>query len=108
MVGVGRLIVIRRMTPRTGIRRVVVVAVVAFGTIVRHGGMRSVERVIIVVNRKRRRLPAIGGVATRAVGRYRQGCMARVGTLVVIRCVTGRTISGCTRVPRRMAVDTGR
>jgi len=85
VVGVGRRVVIRRMAPEAGIRGVVVVAVVAFGTIVGDQRMRAAQHVIVVVYGERSRHPVgRGSVAHVAIVRNAQRSVWRICTLAVI------------------------
>jgi len=58
MAGVGRLIIILAMASVTGIGCVVVVTIVANGTILGYSGVGSVEGVVIVVYVKSSRAPS--------------------------------------------------
>ncbi len=70
MVGVGRGIIIRRMTTRASVRRRVVITVVAGSAVVGNAGVRSIQRIKSIVNGECCRLPSWRcGVAHRAVGR---------------------------------------
>ena len=95
VVGIGRLVVIRRMASRAGVRRVVVVAVVTGSAVVGNHRVRSVQRVIGVVNGECGRVPAIGGMAGRTIGRYGQRNVVRIGRLVVIRRMASRAGIRC-------------
>jgi hypothetical protein len=80
------------VTTRAGIRRIVVIAVVASRAIVRDCRVRPVQRIIIVVDRERRWFPARGGrVAHRAIRWDVQGYVVRVGRLREIGGVTAVT-----------------
>ena len=95
VVRIGGRIVIGRMTPCTGIGRVVVIPVVTGSTIVGNLRMRSVQGVIIVVDRKTRRRPArVGGMAHRTICWQVQTGVAGVNTGVVIGRVAGYTLRG--------------
>ena len=107
MIGVGGLVIIRCMTAGTSVGRIVVVAVVAGGAIIGNRGMRAVQRIIVVVYGKSGGLPGIGGVTARAIRRYSQCGVARVGALVVIRRMTTRTVGGRSGVSGSMAVEAG-
>ena len=88
VVGIGCGVVIRRVTTITCIRRVVVIAVVTGCAIVRDRRVRSVQYVVIVVDRECRRRPTgFCGVAHRAIRRQVQRRVARIGALAVIRAV---------------------
>lgn len=71
VVRIGGLVVIADMAAGAGVGRVVVVSLVAAGAIVGHGRMRAVQGVVVVVNRKRGRLPGIGRMAGGAILRDR-------------------------------------
>lgn len=105
--GIGGLVIIADVASCTSVRGVVVIAVVAGIAIIGNGGVRPFQRVIIVVNGERGRLPGTCGVAGRAVRRNRQGDVLRVGGLVVIRCVTTRTIRRRSGITRSVATQTG-
>ena len=90
VVGIGRLVVIGRMASRAGVRRVVVVAVVTGSAVVGNHRVRSVQRVIVVVDGKTGRFPAGGGMAGRTIGGYPQGAVVGIVCLVVI----GRMAAG--------------
>lgn len=108
VIRVDRLIIVANMATRTGIGCISVVALVAACAIVGNNGMRAIERVIIIVYSKRSRRPAVGGVATRTVGRDAQLAVIRIGALVVVRCMAGRTIRRGTGISRAVTIDTGR
>ena len=59
VIGIGRLVVVVGVATRTGVGRVVVVAVVAGGAVVGDGRVGAGQRVIVIVDRELRRLPAI-------------------------------------------------
>ena len=105
VVGVGRLIKIRRVATRAGVGRVVVVAVVAGVAIVGNGAVGPVQRVHGIVVVKSGRFPADGGVAGRTVGRHAQRRMVRINALVVIRRVTTGATGGCPGISRSVARD---
>lgn len=64
VVGVAHTVVICLMAACASVRGVVVIALVASGTVVRDGRMRSVNCIIIVVNRECSRRPSwLGGMA---------------------------------------------
>ena len=107
MVGVRCTGIIRCVTTVAGIRRGVVIAVVASGAVVGDGRVCSVQRIIIVVDRERRRFPASrGGVAHRTIRREIQCYVVRISCLVEIRGVTGGTLRGCTDISSGMAFNT--
>ncbi len=107
VVRISRLVIIGCMTAGTGIRRRIVIAVVAGDAIVRNGGMRAVQRVIIVVNGKGGGFPAGGGMAGGAIRRDGECGMVRIGALVVIRRMATRTIGRRTGIAGSMAVEAG-
>ncbi len=88
VVGIGRLVVVRIVAPETGIRRIVIITVVAGGAVVGNGGVRSLEDVVVVVVGKGRRHPTrIGGMARSAIGGEAQGLVVGIGRLGKIRRV---------------------
>ncbi len=83
VVRVARAIVIRLVTAHASVRCVVVIPVVAIRTT--GSGMRPIQSVIIVVNRKSGWFPARGGcMAHRTIRRDIQCNVVRVGASVVI------------------------
>ena len=120
MVWIVRLVIIRSVASDTGAGRVVVIPVVASGTIVGNRSVRALQRVIVIVDRETCRCPTGRcGMAHGAIGRNIQGCVFRVGCLVkigsvaaragiggivVIAVVTGITIirNGCMRTRQRI------
>jgi len=70
VVGIGRTIIVVKVTADTGIRRIVVIAVVAGGTVVGDGSVSAIQLIIIIVNLESCGLPSgLGGVATCTVRR---------------------------------------
>lgn len=106
MVRIGRLVVIRGVTTRTGVRRVGIIAVVTSGTIGRNRCVCAIQRVIIVVDGKGCRRPAGRRMAARTIRREPQYCVAGVGALVVIGRMATRTIGRRARISRCMALRT--
>ena len=99
MIGIGRLIVFADMATCTGIRRVVIVSVVAGGAIIGDGSMRAVQLIIIIVNGKGSRGPAgVGGMAGGTICWYGEGQVIRIGALVVIRRMAAGAGIGCVGV----------
>ena len=69
VVRIGGLPVIILMAAKTGVRRVVVIPVMAGGAIIRNGRMFSVKGVVIIVDAERSRIPSrLGSVAGSAIG----------------------------------------
>ena len=69
VIRICRLVEIGQVTAYTSVGRIVVIAVVAAGTVVGNGCMRAIKGVVIVVYPKSSRCPAGGcGVATCTVG----------------------------------------
>jgi len=107
MVRIGCLVIIGLVTSFAGIRRVVVIAVVASCTIIGNIDVCSGERVNIAMVESRWR-PAVFIVANRAIRRELQGNVVRVGRLIVIvfvaavagirRVVVISVVAGCTVV----------
>ena len=92
MVRVGRCVIFGRMTGKTRIRRIVVIAVMADRTIIRYHCVRTVQLVIVIVNREGRRVPTrCCRMAHRAIGGNGQGCMIRIGSGGIFRRVTAGT-----------------
>jgi hypothetical protein len=92
VIGRRRTGIIGRVTAVAGIRRGVVIAVVASGAVVGDGRVCSVQRIIIVVYRERGRFPAgHGRVAHRTIRREVQCHVVRIGGLIEIRAVTAVT-----------------
>lgn len=107
MAGIGRLVIIGRVATGTGIRRVVVVAVVTGGALICNGCVRPIQLVIIVVDGECSRLPGGSGVATCTIRRYGKCGVTRICALVVIRGMATRAIGRGAGIPRCMAIDTG-
>lgn len=73
------LVIIRLVTAITGVGCIIIIAVVTIGTLVCNGHMRSLQHIIVVMDRECRRLPVgIGGVALLAIIRYANGNMVWV------------------------------
>ena len=86
MAGVRRLGIICRMAAEAGVRGIVVIAVVAGGTVVGNGCVRTIKRIIVVVDGESRRHPIRrGGMTRSAIRREIQRQVVRIGALVVIR-----------------------
>ena len=107
MVRIGRLVIVGRVAAGTGIRGVVVVAVVTSGTLVGNGCVRPIQLVIIVVDGECSRLPAGSGVATCTIRRYSECGMARIGALIVIRRMATRAIGRGAGISGCVAIDAG-
>jgi len=60
MVGIVCLVVVCLVATHTGIRRVIIITIMASRAIVGYGRVRAVERIVIVVNGETRRRPAGG------------------------------------------------
>ena len=106
MVGVGGPVEIRSMTAGAGIRGVVVVAVVAGGTITGDRQVRSVQDPEVVVIRELGRTPTgLGGMAGGTIRREVEGLVVRIGCNVPVGHVAGVTIRGCPSIPGGMALD---
>ena len=70
VVRIGRSCIICRVAAVAGIRRVVVIAVVADCTVIGNRGVRTLQHIIVVVYRECGRIPVrIGGVAGSTIGR---------------------------------------
>ena len=98
VIRVGGLVVVRLVASGTGVRRVVVVAIVAGRAVIGNGRVRAVEWVIIVVDGEFSRHPAIGGVASFTSCRDAQNYVIWVGGGIEIRLVTADTSIGCVGV----------
>ena len=89
VVRIGRSRKICRVAAIAGVRRIVVVAVVAGRTVAGNRGVRTLQHIIVVVNRECSRIPTrIGGVASGTIGRQTQRAVIGVGAGIVICCVT--------------------
>ena len=94
VLGVVCRVIIRQMAAYTGVRRIVVIAIVTLYTA--GAGVRTIQNPIIVVNREGGRRPARrGGVAHRTICRDIKRNVVRVGTAIVIRGMTTCTRIGC-------------
>ncbi len=103
----SRLVEISQVTAHTSVGRVVVIAVVAAGTVVGNGGMRAIKGVVIVVYPKSSRCPAGGcGVATRAIVAEPKGHVIGVCGLIKILCMAGGTSSRCALEACTVAIET--
>ncbi len=92
VIGRRRVGIIGCVTAVAGIRCGVIVAVVAIGAVVGDGRVCPVQRIIIVVDRERRRFPARRGrVAHRTIRREVQRYVVWIGGLIEIRAVTAVT-----------------
>ena len=108
MVGIGRAIVIRLVATRTGVRGIVVIAVVAGGTRIRNAGVGTVEHVIIIVNWKQGRRPASSCMAGFTVSWNTDRCVIGIGSSVKINRVAGCAFGWCSLESVRMAIDASR
>ena len=107
VVRVGCRIVIAHVAAVAGVRRGVVVAVVAGCTVIGDSRMCPVQRIIVVVNRERSRRPAgCGRVTHDTIRRKIQRHVVRVGRLVEIWCVTSRTLRGRTGISSGVTFNT--
>ena len=103
VVWIGRAVVIGRMTPGTGVWGAVVIPIVAACTIIGNRRVRTVQGVIIVVDRETGRFPARRrGVTHRTIRRKVQGTVVRIGRLIEI----GR-MATCTGIGRVGVVPSG-
>ena len=105
VVGIGGLVVVGDVTAGAGVRRVVVIAVVAGSAIIRYARMRAVQGIIVVVNGESGRFPAGCSMATGAVRRDIQRQVIRVGALVVIRGMATGAIGGSACIPRSVTIN---
>ncbi len=93
VVGVCGLVELRRMATGAGVRRIVVITVVAGCAIVSDGRVRTIQSIKIIVDGKGRRRPTgSGGVARRAIGGQTDTSVIRIGGLIKICGVTRRAI----------------
>ena len=115
MVRIRRLVEIGQVAAYTSVRGIAVVAVVAGGTVIGNGRVRTIERIVVVVVGKSCRRPAgLGGVAARTVVAEAQRHVVGVAGLVkisrmaactgirrvvVVPVVTGSTLVGNNGVP---------
>ena len=105
MVRIRRLVIICCMTSRTGIRCIVIIAVVAGSTIIGNCSVRPVQGIVIIVNRESSRIPAGCCCMTHfTVSRYTERHVIRVGRLIEIGGVAAG--AGIRRI-RVIAVVTG-
>ena len=106
MVRRGGGVVVVLVATGAGVGRVVVVPVVAVGTLTGDGRMRPGEGVVLVVDGESSRAPAgIGGVAVVAVHRQAQLGVIGVGSVVVILGMATGTGIGRVRVVAIVAVS---
>ena len=76
------------MASETGVWRVIVIAIVAGGAIIRNGYVRSIEYIIVIVDREGRRRPTgIRSMAHRTIRRNIDRLVIRIYRLVVISCM---------------------
>ena len=103
VVWIGRAVVIGRMTTCTSVGRAVVIPVVTACTVIGNRRVRTVQGVIIVVDRETGRFPARRrGVTHRTIRRKVQGTVVRIGSLVEI----GR-MATCTGIGRVGVIPSG-
>lgn len=96
VVGICCAIVIRQVTPCTGIGCIDVIAVVAGCTIVAYGCVGTVEGIVVIVNRERCRTPpGCRGVAHNTVIRQLQCLVIGIDRLIKVRAVTTNTCCIC-------------
>ncbi len=106
VVRVGRGIEIRCVTTCTSVWCVVVITVVASSAIIGDTGVRSVQRIVIIVNGECRRRPTRRcGVAHRAVGRNAQRHVVRIDAAVKICGMASRALCWRTHISAGMAFD---
>ena len=92
VIRVHSAVVISLVTTNTSIWRVVVIPIVAGGTIVGNGSVCPVQWIIIIVDREGRRFPARGcSVAHSTIRREHQRNVIWIETSVIIRRMTART-----------------
>lgn len=89
VVGVNALVVVGHMAAFAGIRRVVVIALVANCTVVGYGDMRPGKRIHAIVVESRRR-PGILGMALFTICRELPRQVVGVGGRVVITCMAAK------------------
>ncbi len=92
VVGIDTRIVIGLMAAHTGIRRIVVIPIMAGRTIIGNRRVRPINDPIGIVNSKGRRHPVgLGGMTALAIGRNTQCRMIGINTLVEIGLVAAHT-----------------
>ena len=107
VVGGCRLVEISGMATGTGVRGIVVIAVVAGGTVVGNSCVRTVQRIIIVVVGKRSRRPAgSSGMARSTIRRQAQTTVIWVRSLVKIVRMARSAIRWRARITVGVAGDT--
>lgn len=106
MIRISCLIIIRLVATGTGIRRVVVVAIVTSCTIIGNAGVGAVQGVIVVVDGERSRRPAGRCMAVFTIGRNANCLVVRICTLIVIYRMAGYTFGRSAGETIGMAIDT--
>ena len=107
VIGHRRLGIITGVTAVTSIRGAVVIAVVTSSAIIGNSSMRSVQCIIIAVDRECGRFPARSrGMTHSTVRREVQRNVVGVRCLVEMRRMTSRTLGGRTYIARRMTFNT--
>lgn len=92
MVRVHSAVVIRLVTTYTSIWRVVVIPIVASGTIVGNGSVCAIQWIIVIMDWEGRGFPARGSSVAHGTIRRKHKCdVVRIGTAIIIRCVTAST-----------------
>ena len=90
VIRVGGLVVVRLVASGTGVRCVVVVAIVAGRTVVGDGGVSPVQRIIIIVDGEGGRGPSgIGGMAAGTIHRKSEYGVVGVGRLFKVHHMAG-------------------
>lgn len=106
VVWVSHSIVICCMTTITSVWRVIVVSVVAGRTIICDWSMCPVQCIIIVVYWEGSRFPSRGSRVTgSAIQRNIQCPVIGVGSTIIIRCMTCRTLGRGTCIPGSVTLD---
>lgn len=96
VVGIGSGIVIGLVATDTGVGRIIIVSVVAGGTIVGDDGVCAVEGIEIIVDIEGSRHPVrIGGMAGGTIVGQVEGLVVGVGSRIEVLLMTAGTLVGC-------------
>lgn len=104
MIRISRLVIVGDMTTITGIGRIVVITVVAGRTVIGNHGVCTIQGIVIIMYRKRSRLPARGSrVAHRTISWNTQCGVIRIDRLIKIGGMAARTGIRCIGIITVMA-----
>ena len=107
VIRIRRLVEISQVTAYTSVGRIVVIAVVAAGTVIGNGCMCAIKGVVIVVHPKSSRCPAGGcGVATCAIVTEPKDHVIGICGLIEILGMAGGTSSRCALEACTVAIET--